>query len=112
MTKSDSAYEAREQLWLKHLKEATASGETLTSYAKTQGLKLADVYRWKGRLTTRGVWPRAAKVPAFVPATISTPTSPPTRCAVLFPNGVRLEFSGAFDSAQLQTLFASIGTLA
>jgi hypothetical protein len=115
MAKTDAAYLERQQHWLQHIEAATASGETLASYAKAQGLKLADVYRWKSRLTARGVWPPAAKpiAPsrAFVPVAMAQGARCTTQCTVTFPNGVRLEFTGAFDAPQLRALFASLGAL-
>jgi hypothetical protein len=113
MAKCDSDYVERQQRWLKHLEAATASGETLASYAKAQGLTLADVYRW---LTARGVWPPMAKCTAtpaaFVPVAIARGFESTAQCTVTFPNGVRLAFAGPVDAAQLQTLLASIGALA
>lgn len=116
MTKSSTAYLERQQHWLRHLETATSNGETLASYAKAHGLKLADVYRWKTRLTARGVWPSTvtpvAEPAAFVPVRLSPPACATTQCIVTLPNGVRLEFTGAFDAAQLQSLLASVGALA
>jgi len=116
MAKSSTAYLERQRHWVRHLESATSNGETLASYAKAQGLKLADVYRWKTRLTARGVWPPAstpsAQSAAFVPVRVSPPACATTQCIVTLPNGVRLEFTGAFDAAQLQSLLASVGALA
>jgi hypothetical protein len=58
----------RQQYWLDRIKSADASDGTLVDFAKAQGLKVKDLYRWKTVLARRGVIAgKADKPSAFIP---------------------------------------------
>ena len=50
----------KQATWLEHLRACKASGETLTRYATTHGLRTQQLYRWKSRLQALGLLEKSA----------------------------------------------------
>lgn len=99
----------RQQFWLDHIQAAEAFNGTLVEYAKVEGLKVKDLYQWKTLLVRRGVMSgRSAQPKAFVAVRESTAAS---MAALLLPNGVRIEFSGAVDAETIQSLVTAASSL-
>jgi hypothetical protein len=110
----------REQFWRRHLLAADAEGIPLTEYAAAHRLKVGSLYEWRRILRRRGLLGQsAAKLPpaAFVPVVTATHArssvnAPATlACTITLRNGVRLEFTGEFESAMLKELLAAASAL-
>ena len=102
----------RQQHWLDHIRAAETSADTLVAYAATHKLKVKDLYQWKTALTRRGFLSENKPKAAFVPVTSAPANKSPTRCDVTLPNGVRLHFTGALDSASLSEIMTAASRLA
>lgn len=74
MAKDDDR-EAKAELWLQRLREAAAAKEPLVEYARRQGLKPGEAYRWRQNLRRAGRWPTiTAKTAGASPATMAAAT--------------------------------------
>ena len=61
MPNSDSKRLTNKQIyWLKHLREAKAGGRPFAAYARSQGLRPAQLHTWSSRLQALGVWESSA----------------------------------------------------
>jgi hypothetical protein len=53
----DEDREAKGELWLQRLQEATRLKEPLVEYCRRHGLKPGEAYQWKRNLRSAGRWP-------------------------------------------------------
>ena len=98
----ETAITERQQYWLDHILAAESFNGTLVEYAGVEGLKVKDLYQWKTLLSRRGVITgKGAQQKAFVAVRESTTAS---MAALLLPNGIRIELSGAVDTETIQSL--------
>lgn len=92
--------------WLEHLRGWKDSGQSLSAYAKAQGLALWAMYRWRSVLIREGRWheqlnatgqPKAVRGRALAPlpfarvAITHSPQSAPLIVRVVLDNGRRAE---------------------
>ena len=91
----------RQRYWRDHIHAAHNSNGTLVDYAKTNDLKVKDLYAWKTLLSQRGLLDAPRK--SFV-AIVPEQHRPADLCRVLFPNGIVLELSGGISIELIQHL--------
>jgi len=106
---SEQAITQRQQYWLGHIRSADASDGTLVDYAKSEGLKVKDLYQWKTLLARLGVIAgKASKPKAFVAVRESVTAG---KATLVLPNGARLEFSGDVGAETIQSLVTAASSL-
>jgi len=107
---SEKAITERQQYWLDHILAGEAFNGTLVEYAGVEGLKVKDLYQWKTLLARRGVIAGKVDKPKAFVAVRETVAA--NKTALVLPNGVRLEFSGAVDAEMIQLLVTVVSALA
>jgi hypothetical protein len=86
---------ARQQFWVDHLRACAALGQSLSSYAAANGLKLGAMYEAKSRLRKRGLWPvSGARFVRVEPASRPEAHPTPAMYRISLPNGVAVESAG------------------
>ncbi len=99
---TDKAITERQQYWLDHLKAAKDNGNRLVDYAKTNDLKVKDLYQWKTSLVKRGF---LSSPDSAIVAVKAKPSS--AVCSLVLPNGIRFEFHGALSPDLIKTMVSS-----
>jgi hypothetical protein len=85
----------RQQFWVEHLRACAALGQSLSSYAASNGLKIGAMYEAQSRLRKRGLCPVSG--PRFVrvqPASSPEAQPAPAMYRISLPNGVVVESAG------------------
>lgn len=89
-----------EQTWLDHLRRCRRESPSLAEYARSNHLKISQLYAWKARLEARGLWKDETSV-SFLPVTVLDAPASDTGIRLRLPNGVVLEFTSTPDPAFL-----------
>jgi hypothetical protein len=77
----DEDREAKAAVWLQRLREAAAAKEPLVEYARRQGLKPGEAYRWRQTLRRAGRWPAHSADTARASRPIAAPGTATARFA-------------------------------
>jgi predicted glutamine amidotransferase len=103
---------ASQQLWLNHLQRCEAQGQSLSAYAKAEGLDLKALYNWRFRLKKKGILEdfSSATTPALRFQKVVVATEPVRGGEIRFrwPNGRVLEFDSGVDSGYVKRLIEGL----
>jgi hypothetical protein len=100
----------RQGYWLEHLRACGASGESIKSYAKRQGLSVHGLYAARKRLSQLGIQASTSSGSSVSFARVSAEVNPMQGSCwrVRFPNGTVVEWDVAPKGEQLESLLKSI----
>ena len=114
----------RQRYWLEQVQAADASEESTVAYAHAQGLKVKDLYQWKTKLIQLKLYhsSTAATVSSFVPVkakaaskpdlpTSDTPELSPSGATLVFPSGLRFEFSESISPEVIRAVIVNASEL-
>ena len=102
---------AKQRLWLRHVKAADESDDSIADYAEAHGLRLKTLYQWKSKLVKLEFYKPASKLSksAFVPVTSVQSDTSILCCKVKLTNGSVIEFAGELDSKMIRSIITSCG---
>lgn len=101
-----------QQSWLEHLYAWERSGTSLKAYAERHGLDPRRLYRFKRRLTDKGVYQAGEALRRrFVQAHVGPLADSAPMWRVRFNNGCVVELVGGSSPASLRELLHTVGTL-
>jgi hypothetical protein len=98
----------RQQFWLTHIKASEESNGTVADYARSQQLKIRDIYNWRNKLSDLGIWKPREQGDDFVKVNPVKHPSPETNyltsCTATFADGGKLELQGDLSESVLTLL--------
>ena len=94
--------------WLEHVQLASASEQSIKSYAQSHNLDLKALYNYRCFFRKKGLLGEPKKSATFLKAVkVIKPRLAPSVC-ILFPNNIRLEISDCDDLSALLTKVQSL----